>query len=174
MEPEPKLEPWKPVGTGAFLGVTIAVGLLAMVAFRSTPDYPWFPVLDDANLMFHEAGHPIFGLFGQTLGLYGGTLGQLVFPVVCLVAFLRKREPAGVSMSAIWFFENLFNIVRYMADARSQQLPLLGGGEHDWTNIFASWHLLHRDTQIAAGLYHLGWCGILASWAWLGWKWRWR
>ncbi len=38
--------------------------------------------LDFVNLAFHEAGHPFFGLFGDTLGLHGGTIGQLIFPVV--------------------------------------------------------------------------------------------
>ena len=45
---------------------------------------PLYIFLDFVNLAFRQAVHPFFGLFGDTLGLYGGTIGQLVFPVgVC-------------------------------------------------------------------------------------------
>lgn len=48
--------------------------------------------LDGANLLFHEAGHVFFGLFGQTIGMLGGTLGQLVFPVAAGVQFLVPAD----------------------------------------------------------------------------------
>ena len=56
--------------------MTAAVGLLlACHAF-----WGWVPILDSANLAFHEAGHPIFGLFSSRLMVYGGTLMQLLLP----------------------------------------------------------------------------------------------
>ena len=48
-----------------------------------------------------------------------------------------------------WLFQNFWNIARYMADARAQVLPLVGNGEHDWTEIFSRWGVLRRDTGIA-------------------------
>jgi hypothetical protein len=127
-------------------------------------------IVDHANLLFHEAGHPIIGLFSTRLEPYGGTIGQLVFPVVLLVSFWRKRNPVGVAVSGIWFFENWFNIARYLADARSMELPLVGGGDHDWNTILSSWGLLPYDTQIAAWLRMVAWLGIAASCGWLGWR----
>lgn len=44
------------------------------------------------------------------------------------------------------------NIARYIADARQQQLPLVGGGMHDWFEILNLWSLLDYDLQLATGL----------------------
>lgn len=40
-------------------------------------------VLDGANFIFHEAGHVLFSLFGEFLGILGGSLTQVIIPVVC-------------------------------------------------------------------------------------------
>jgi hypothetical protein len=118
-------------------------------------------ILDHANLAFHEAGHLIYGILGRTLGLYGGTLGQLTFPVVAIVSFWRRRQAVPLALSGVWLFENFLNIARYMADARAQLLPLVGGGEHDWYLILTRWGLLDSDTTIAGLLQALGWFGMI-------------
>jgi hypothetical protein len=59
-----------------------------------------------------------------------------------------------------------------MGDARAQLLPLVGNGEHDWTNIFNRWGVLHLDTAIAGFVRLIGWIGMLAAWAWLAWRWH--
>jgi len=64
----------------------------------------------------------------------------------------------------------LFNVARYLADARTQVLPLVGGGEHDWFNILFQWHMLAYDTQLAAILRIAGWIGLTATWCWLAWQ----
>jgi hypothetical protein len=76
----------------------------------------------------------------------------------------------GFAAALIWFFENWFNIARYMADARKQELPLVGGGDHDWFTIFARWHLLQYDTRIAAALNLAGWIGIAITCVWVLWR----
>jgi len=58
-----------------------------------------------------------------------------------------------------------------MADAREQVLPLVGNGEHDWTEIFSRWHVLHRDTGIAAFISIVAWIGVCIAWGWLAWRW---
>jgi hypothetical protein len=85
--------PWKAVS--GLAAIATSLGLACFLGLLKT-DTDGFVFLDYANLAFHEAGHPIFGMLGSTLGLYGGTLGQLVFPVVALLAFWRQREPIGV------------------------------------------------------------------------------
>ena len=37
---------------------------------------------------------------------------------------------------------------RHMAEARKLELPLVGGGDHDWNTIFTRWDLLQYDTHI--------------------------
>jgi len=56
-----------------------------------------------------------------------------------------------------------------MSDARAQNLPLVGSGEHDWNILFSQWGVLMQDRAIGATTRWLGWCGMLAMLAWLAW-----
>jgi hypothetical protein len=161
MEREPTDSSWQAISLPQCLGV----GLFAAAAlwFGNHGDR-WFPVLDGANLLFHEAGHPLFGLLSDRLMVYGGTLAQLIFPLATAAQFFRDRATASFAICGIWLFQNFFNIARYMADARAHELPLVGMGDpelnHDWTEILSRWGLLNADTRLAAGLTVLGWLGI--------------
>ncbi len=159
---------WRRIGTGEFL---IVSGVIAGFMFLLSRAGGFLPVLDHANLAFHEAGHLFFRILGDTASLYGGTLGQLVFPVVTAVVLWRKREPLGFVIAGIWFFENFLNIAVYVADARTQALPLVGGGDHDWFNILGRWNALASDTSLARKLRAIGWMGMIGMWGWLGLRW---
>lgn len=165
-----ELEPWEPVGTDQLVGVGLFAALVVALLLGGDPG--WTPILDDANLAFHEAGHLFYRLFGDTAALYGGVLGQLTFPVLAAAIFFVKRQPHAVVGAAIWGFQNLFNIARYMADARARELPLVGGTEHDFEHIFGRWHVLHRDVAIASVTRTIGWIGLLGAVAWLAWRWH--
>jgi hypothetical protein len=167
-------ERWERLTAARLGGFAACLGVFLLVLFRSEPGFVF--LLDYANLLFHEAGHPIVGLLSARLEPYGGTLGQLVFPVLLAVTFWKRGQVLGVAAGAIWFFENWFNIARYLADARAMELPLVGGGDHDWNTILSRWGLLQYDARIAAGLRIVAWAGIAASCVWVGWRaWRqWR
>lgn len=147
----------------------VAVGLCAL--WMAVDGDGYLRPLDDANLAFHEAGHLVYGVFGDTAALYGGTLGQLTFPAVAASVFFVRRDPIGVAITVTWFGQNLGNIARYAADARAQELPLVGGGDHDWTNILSRWSALDADQRVAGAFRGVGWVLVLASLAWLvaGW-----
>src|SRR5262249_54380848 len=66
-----------------------------------------------------------------------------------------------------WFFENWLNIARYMSDARTMELPLVGGGDHDWHTILSRWGLLEYDMRIATWIKMLAWTGIGLACAWV-------
>ena len=159
---------WAPIGWAQFAAFTIGLGMFVVIVLRS--ETGWFWLVDGADLLFHEAGHMVFGVLGPTVGLYGGTLGQLVFPVVVIISFWWQGAPVSYAVGWIWLFENFFNVARYMADARAQKLPLVGGGEHDWFNIFLRWHALPYDTTIAMIVRIGGWVGIAAVWLWVAWR----
>lgn len=160
---------WKEVSTGAWAGSLV---FLLVVAWFSHTGERWVWFLDGANLLFHEAGHPIFGLLWSPLAVYGGTLMQLILPAVASASFWARREAASFAVACMWLSQNLWNIARYMADARAQALPLVGGGEHDWTAIFTDWGMLQSDTTIAGFTRLLGWAGMVAAAGWLTWRWR--
>ena len=160
---------WRPVGTAAFGAATLGI---ALVAFLANTGQRWVFLLDSANLALHEAGHPILGLLlGDRVSVYGGTLSQLLFPIVASATFWRRREALAFALCAVWLFENFWNVARYMADARAQVLPLVGSGEHDWTEIFSRWGVLGGDTGIAGLVTLLGWVGVLIAWGWLARRW---
>ena len=146
-----------------------AVGLLLLC--HAT--WGWVPILDSANLAFHEAGHPIFGIFSSRLMVYGGTLMQLLIPAACVWECYRREQRYGFYVCLVWIGENLLNIARYMADARAHQLPLVGGLNpedfHDWTEILSRWGLLNQDIALAS-LVRFG-AVVLMAWAvWRVWR----
>ena len=138
--------------------------------------------LHAVNLPFHEAGHVVFGVFGELVGSLGGTLGQLLIPVVCAIALLRTNDDTfGASLCLWWFGQNFLDIAPYMADARAGELPLLGGnrgksspyGFHDWEFILGETGLLAWDRVLATITLNGGRLIMLAAMAWGAWLlWR--
>lgn len=162
--------PWQRVGTPAAAALGLLFGLVAWIVATTRP--AWVPLLDSVNLVFHEAGHPLFGILpGGAVGILGGTLMQLAVPALVAGSFGWKRQASGFAFALFWLSQNLHNVAAYMADARAQALPLAGGGEHDWTELFSRWGCLARDTDIARVVAALGWLGMLGAAAWLGWRW---
>jgi hypothetical protein len=163
---------WQPVATAPFVGVVAFA--LAALCFGNRGER-WFPLLDGANLLFHEAGHPFFGLFSGRLAVYGGTLAQFVFPLAAAFTFRRSRAACSFAVCIVWLFQNLFGIARYMADARAKLLRLVGDKDpedaHDWAEILSRWGWLHADTRLAAWVTAIGWLGILGCCAWLARRW---
>ena len=121
--------------------------------------------LDGVNLAFHEAGHLFFGLLGRTLHFLGGTLGQLFFPAACIVHFLRRDRPFEAAVCAVWLGESGMYAAEYVADARVQALPLVGGHVHDWNWLLAHAGLLAHCEELAR-LLHLA-ASALVIGAWL-------
>ena len=151
--------------------VLFIISFVILSALLVSDEEHFIFVIDHANLLFHEAGHLIFGFLGPSAGLYGGTLGQLTILVICGVAFFMHKSWVSLSVIMLWFVENLFNIALYVADARSQMLPLVGSGEHDWANILSRWAALQYDTTISAMLIAIGWLGLIATLAWTAFLW---
>ena len=165
-------EPWKPVPrSGLVAWFVFYVGFL-LYAFSA---HGAFLFIDSVNLIVHEAGHNLFGWFGPTLGLWGGTLLQWLVPLLLAAYFFTQRQTPGFVFCVFFFFENWLYTATYMADARLQALPLVTTGdpdfvEHDFYAIFTSLGVLGYDTRIAAIVRTLGWFGMLAIVAWLATK----
>ncbi len=156
-------QPWKPVS-----GCGLLAGLSAFIAFLITAfiNRDGFLLLDYVNLPFHEFGHLFFSIFGETAGISGGTIMQLLIPCGILANFFLRRETAGVAFSGLWLGESLLNISVYIADARRMELPLVGGGEHDWNIILSGLGMLSRDATIAATVRAAGRLIMITVVAW--------
>jgi len=167
-------EPWKPVSRAV---VRAWVAFYAGFLGYAFSQHGGFLFIDSANLVVHEGGHNLFGWFGPTLGLWGGTLLQWLVPLLLAGYFYAQRQYPGFVFCLFFFFENWLYTATYMADARAQALPLLTTGdpdfvEHDFHAIFSGLGVLDNDTKIAAVVRLLGWLGMLACVAWLAWRLR--
>ena len=110
------------------------------------------------NLPFHEAGHVFFRFFGRFMHSLGGSVGQLLMPLICFIALKYKtRDDFGAAVCVWWFGENFVDMAPYMNDARALALPLIGGnfgysspyGFHDWEFLLTESGLLQYDHAIA-------------------------
>jgi len=142
-----------------------------------TANAPGSSFLHLVNLPFHEAGHLFFSFFGRWMTSLGGTLGQLLIPLTCLLVFLIKsRNGVGAAASLWWLGQSFMDIAPYINDARNQELMLLGGvtgkeadyGYHDWEFILNEIGLLHYDHTLATLAYGFGIALMLTSFAWAG------
>ena len=120
-------------------------------------------LLDGVDLAIHETGHLVFAPFGEFVGVAGGTLFQLIMPLVFVGYFWRRGDRHAASVALWWVGQNCGHIAYYLADARAQELPLVGGGEHDWNYLLGRMGLLAHDQGIAHGVVALGVLLVLAS-----------
>jgi len=165
---------WEPVSKWTAVAWTIFYFVFLLYAASRNRE---FLVSDYVFLPIHEGGHLLFGWFGHTIGVMGGTLLQLFVPWAIAVYFVSQRQIPGTAFSAFFFFENFLNVATYMADARRRELPLVTVGdadsvEHDWTFLFGKFGLLNYDTSIAAVVRLIGWLGMIGVVGWLWWRWR--
>ena len=109
-----------------------------------------YGLVDNADLVIHEAGHLFFKFFGRYIYTLGGTLMQIILPSIIFFYFFRSSYRTGMQFSLLWLGQNFINISVYAADAQAQKLPLLGGNKvyHDWHFLLNEIGLLQYDTEV--------------------------
>jgi hypothetical protein len=125
-------------------------------------------LVDAVDLPIHETGHLVFMAFGDFIHVAGGTLFQLIMPALFVVYFWRRGDRHAASVMLWWVAQNCGNIAVYAADARAQELPLVGGGEHDWAYMLGTLGLLAKDQLVARDIRAVGWVLLCVATAW-GW-----
>jgi len=156
-------------GNPFYFAGRVLVFLLLLVwgwTFITTPldtNYTGESFLHLINLPFHEAGHLLFLPFGRFMSILGGSLAQILMPLVCLATFLLKtRDPFGGSVALWWTAENFMDLAPYINDARAMDLMLLGGftgkevDAHDWNNLLTMLDWLQQDHRLAHLSYGIG------------------
>src|SRR3989454_2304072 len=74
-------------------------------------------------------------------------------PISIFVAYFWRQGDRHASMVALWWVaQNLWNVSVYVQDARAEQLPLVGGGEHDWNYLLGTLGLLNQDQLIGGAV----------------------
>ncbi|HZI40366.1 MAG TPA: hypothetical protein VFD67_01640 [Gemmatimonadaceae bacterium] len=147
------VEERKPGIAHARLALTVALALYSVVIARAGESGSF---LDSVDLAIHETGHIVFGAFGEVIQFAGGTLFQLIVPATFVWYFARRRDRHAATVPLWWLAQNLWNISVYVRDARAQELPLVGGGEHDWAYLLGRFGLLAHDQGIGNGVHAAG------------------
>lgn len=136
-------------------------------------DYIGRSFLHGVNLAFHEAGHVIF--WGKFMTVLGGSLMQILMPMAFVAAFLYYRNPFAAAVALWWAAQNFMDIAPYINDARSLQLPLLGGitgsddpDFHDWHYLLREMGWLKYDHIVARISFHTGTALMIVSFVWGG------
>lgn len=140
--------------TARLIGVTIAS--LYSLYYASTSTQWHF--IDNANLIFHEAGHVIFIFFGEFISLCMGSGLQVLLPLTIALYFFFHGQRISAAVCLMWVGINLINVSVYAGDAIVQNLPLLGGDSviHDWNAILSALNILAWTPYVAGLLYALG------------------
>ncbi len=127
------------------------------------------------NLVFHEAGHVIFRLLGNFMSILGGSMLQLLVPVIFLFSFLQRKDTFAASIMLWWLAESMMDLVAYIDDAQRQEMWLLGGvqgkdmpGIHDWNNILSQLGLLQYEHIIAVMFSWFAISLMLLAFVWSG------
>ena len=132
--------------------------------------------MHNINLVFHEAGHVLFRPFGYFMTILGGSLFQILMPLIVTGAFLfKEHNPFSASIGLCWTAQSMMDIAPYINDARNGQIMLLGGatgaettGYHDWETLLTLMNIMEKDHAIADTVDGIGVLLMLLSFAWGG------
>jgi hypothetical protein len=117
-----------------------------------------YGLIDNADLVIHEAGHIFFFFFGRFICSAGGTLMQILLPSLIAWYFLKNNYRTGLQFSLLWLGQNFIYISVYAADAVVKRLPLLGGNKagHDWAYMLGELNLLSYAEETGYLFYGIG------------------
>jgi hypothetical protein len=127
-------------------------------------------------LIFHEAGHVIFMVFGRFMMVLGGSLFQVLLPALLSLAFLIKnKDPYGGSVLAWFTGVSFMDFAPYVYDAQNPKLMLISGATgkdsfHDWVFLLDKFDWVRLSKPMGMATYSFGlalmsaallWCGYL-------------
>jgi hypothetical protein len=161
------------VGRAAGLLALFVLGLLVLARGLTPASGGVLAFLHLVDLVFHEAGHVIFGIFGRFLGILGGSLNQVLIPAICTGYFVWHLQPAAAAVMLFWVGESVTDVAIYVADGRDMALPLLAEGLiHDWNWILSELSLRNHAPALGRVVFALGFAvltaglGLLAADGW--------
>jgi len=123
-------------------------------------------------LPIHEAGHVLFMPLGHFMMMLGGSLFQLLLPLIVAATVLwQNHDPFGAALGVWWCGVSMMDLAAYIYDAKSPQLTLLGGhtgedGPHDWIYLLGVFGKVQQAQSYGTAVYWLGVLLMLAGLVW--------
>jgi hypothetical protein len=107
----------------------------------------------------HEASHLVTAFLPPIICASAGSIGEMSFTFLLAYAAYRAKSYFGLIFALLWVTLAMNSAGIYMADARAQQLQLVGAGpdpQHDWHFVFGQlgwldWDILIGGTVRAVG-----------------------
>jgi hypothetical protein len=152
----------------AFYGVKLA--LMDIPSWEMASSLIHLPMVP-----IHEFGHLLFRPFGEFMTLLGGSLFQIVLPLIFGGIFLIKnRDPFAAAVMLWWSAVAVMDVAPYIYDAWAPQHVLLTGrtgdtGSHDFIDTLGDLGLLHKAQPIGRGVHAFGAIAMLIALAWAAW-----
>lgn len=128
--------------------------------------------LDNVDLPIHETGHLLFRPFGEFMMVAGGSLFQVIFPIVFVGYFIWQRSYYSASIVMLWVGQSILNVWVYASDAVVMQLVLTSGftgsegSFHDWNYMLERTGLLGSTKTVAGIIRFVGTITIILASLW--------
>ena len=133
----------------------------------------WDPMqgcfLDNVDLPIHETGHLLFRPFGEFMMVAGGSLFQVIFPMVFVGYFVWQRSFYSASIVMLWVGQSILNVWVYASDAIVMKLVLTSGftgsegSFHDWNYLLTATGLLDSTKGVAKVIRFVGTLTIIIA-----------
>ena len=159
----------------ARLGLLIAFGVWGFYFISAGVDWEKIgsSFMHNINLPFHEFGHLLFIPLGEFMMILGGSLFQVLLPLLLTLVFVFKQKDTFAGSITLWWCgQSFIDVSPYIADAQYRSLPLVGGGgeeSHDWGNLLTMLDALEHAPAVANASFTFGSFIILVALAWGGW-----
>lgn len=125
--------------------------------------------LDLVDLAIHETGHLIFRIFGEFMMIAGGSLFQVIMPMLFVGYFIRQKSNYSAAIVVFWVGQSILNVWVYASDAVVMQLVLTSGftgtegSFHDWNYMLTETGLIGSTKKVAGILRFLGTVTIIIA-----------
>lgn len=120
------------------------LGVASLYFILNRGDYT---ILDWIHLFIHEPGHYLFATLGRFMGMLGGTLMQILLPLICIISFYRWKKKISVQLCLFWLAHSLINVSVYIDDANKMKLRIIGD-IHDWNWILGKLNITGYATEL--------------------------
>jgi hypothetical protein len=120
----------------------------------------------------HEFGHIVFMAFGEFMHNLGGTLFQVLLPLIFGgVLLVKNRDPFAASVTLWWSAVAMIDAAPYVYDAYKPEFILLTGrtgdtGGHDFVDVLGDLGLLNKAQPIGYGVrwFGVGMMAVALAW----------
>jgi hypothetical protein len=125
--------------------------------------------LDLVDLPIHETGHLLFRPFGEFMGIAGGSLFQIIMPLIFVGYFWWRQQYYSAAIVMLWVGQSVLNAYVYAADAVVMQLVLTSGftgsegSFHDWNYLLTRTGLLDSTKTVAGIIRAVGTLTIVGA-----------